>query len=475
MIDVQSVLDSLPRFDRFCSVDELHGLVDRLTSDDRFEVTIVGASENGRPIHHVRFGSGAVKALAVGGPHCHEPVGGLTVYALLTLLRDRNRPLLAADVEWHIVPCIDPDGAVLNEGWSRHPFTLERYMKNFYCQIAPDKVDGSFPIRYKKLAFDRPSTEARVLQRVLDEVKPDFYLWLHNAYLGGVIYFSTEQLDQRYYDQLHELRSAYDLPLQLSPPHREWCRALDDGIFEWPKAFTKTFYDYLEQNGSAPEQVLKGNGATSVDYLCEINPDALTFVTEVPHLKHPSDGSTEPVPGNLRRLKLRVDADNKFLATLILEEWAKVRDDLDPQCPFYQGMLGNLGGLRDTLCQAAPLATLPTNEILFNPGYGRPLTEGDRFAVHVFDRFHFLRRNYEFVRLLKASEQTPEVRAAVHRLDDAFDEALDELAAEIDFDAIEVVDCSTLLSVQLGSGLIALNSLLESSRQSTPTGAAGTR
>ena len=145
MIDVTQVLRSVPPFDRFRSVAELWALAESLRADSAgFHVEVAGASARGRPIHHVRFGTGRLKVLLVGFPHCDEPIGGLTVFSLLTLLRDRHPGLAEADVEWHVVPCIDPDGALLNEGWSQQPFTLGNYMRHFHKQQLRDQVGLHF-------------------------------------------------------------------------------------------------------------------------------------------------------------------------------------------------------------------------------------------------------------------------------------------------------------------------------------------
>jgi len=99
---------------------------------------------------------------------------------------------------------------------------------------------------------------------------------------------------------------------------------------------------------------------------------------------------------------------------------------------------------------------------LFNPGNDRTMTEADAFQVCMVEGgFFFLCQSYQFVRLLRASPQTPAVRHAVERLERAYDDVLAEINRHVDFDAFEVVDCDTLTKTQLGSGLIVLNSLLE--------------
>ena len=131
MIDIDKLSEQLPVFDSFCSVDKLNALVEECQADKRFTIDVPGASQQGEPIYHVQFGQGTTKVLIVAGPHADEPIGSLTVFSLLTLLKNSNEELLKQDIEWHIVPCVDPDGAKLNEGWTQRPFTHKNFMKNF--------------------------------------------------------------------------------------------------------------------------------------------------------------------------------------------------------------------------------------------------------------------------------------------------------------------------------------------------------
>src|SRR5687767_9246234 len=107
MIDVAEALRGMPYLKAFCSVEKLHAFARTLHTDSPHFVEVAGTSASGTSIYHVRFGAGSVKALIVGGPHAMEPIGSLTVFSLLTLLNQGNQALLEADVEWHIVPCID--------------------------------------------------------------------------------------------------------------------------------------------------------------------------------------------------------------------------------------------------------------------------------------------------------------------------------------------------------------------------------
>jgi hypothetical protein len=470
MIDVRSVLRDVPHFDKFCSVDELQKLVERMRSDKRFEVRVAGTSSGGVPIHHLQIGSGSVKALVVAGPHAPEAIGGLVVFSLLTLLYDKNHELSHADVEWHVIPCIDPDGAILNEGWTQGPLSIEKWMRHFYLQEAQDGVDTSFPVKYKKLNLENaPSREALVLQRTLDEVRPDFYFSLHNAMFGGAWFLVNRSLGDSAHQEIYELLDHLRYPLQERPFWGDVCAEFGQGFVEMFSV--RKYYDYLARSTSNPERLIHF-GASSFDYLEEIRPEALIFVAEPGYMGHPSNDSTRETGESLRRFKLRMEAEGKYLVTVLLEEWEKVKDEVDQESPFYRVITrGNtILPSKDTLCEGGG-AKHQTSDILFNPEFGRMMTERDLFNTCVEDGVMWLLARYQMVRLLKASRQTEAIKAAIARLDRTFDEALGEIGRHIDFDAFEPYDCNVLFQVQFGTGLIALNSVIKQRLERVKTAA----
>ena len=463
MIDVEAVLRDIPHSETFCSVGKLHAMVESLRSDDRFVIEVCGTSVNGQPIHHVQFGKGTIKALIVASPHCMEPIGSLTVFSLLTLLHGGHSGLLSAAVEWHIVPCIDPDGALLNEGWSQERFAPEKFLRHFYMQPWCDQVDTSIPVTYKNLAITTPpSREASVLMALLDRVRPDFFFSLHNTFAGGAFYLFSRDMGTRCYEGIHQLLGRLHVPIRKEPQWSEFLKQYSTGIVEMYSV--RKHYDFLERTMPRPEEVFE-LGVGSFEYLAGIKPESLAFMAEVGYFQHPFNGSAKETGENLRKFKLEVEAGSKFIATVILKEWDQVKNDVDRGSPFYRAMVGYVLPTEKKLWEGGmPISRYPSRDALFNPAYDRPMTEGDKFDICIVnDGLKLLAIYYQFLRLLEASPKTAAVRAARERLERVLGEAFQDIQRECDLSKIQVFDCDTLTRVQLGSGLIALNAVLQES------------
>jgi len=461
MIEIDAVLSSLPHFAGFCSLQKLEELVERLRSDERFEVRVAGTSVAGRPINHVRFGSGSVRALLLGFPHPMEPIGGMTVFALLTLLQQGNAALLRADVEWHVVTCADPDGALLNETWTQR-FSIDRFLTSYYMPTMRDQAAMSFPIAHKKLLWNTPSKEASVVMRLLVDVKPDFYFTLHNTRAGGLFVGLSRDIGRQYHGKIHQLMKTLKFPIQRRPPYKEVCTPFAEGISEL--VYMKRFYDYIEKFTPNPEEnrILR-DGANEWDYLRDIDPAALCMIAETGCVRHPYDESERMTNFNLRRLKLHVDSVSKYFASVLLDEWSNVKDDVDDTSPFYRAVVGYVLPPASRIAAGGwPLSRYPTAEILGDPHNNRLATEGEIFNACVMEGgLYYLQYASPFIRLLETSKQTHKIVAAMQRTRQTFNDACEEVSRYIAVDAFEPFDYDTLVKVQLGSGLVVLNSILE--------------
>lgn len=277
---------SLPRFEGYPYVDELMARLDELQAEhpDLVSVMRVGTSRLGEPIRLFTLtpesaAEGASRwkhGLVVGGIHPNEPIGSHTILTLLTdLLGDASLRERLGTV-WHIIPCIDPDGMRLNEGWFDDPFDGEVYFRNFYRPPGHEQVEWTFPINYKKRYFDTMLPETQALQRVIDDVRPDFYIPLHNSESGGAYYYLSDAAEDLI-PLLHRLPAELGVPLHLGEPEAPHLATLAPAVFAANSP--ETVYDWREENGMDPAPA-GGAGQSSTSYARKHG--TLSLIAELP-------------------------------------------------------------------------------------------------------------------------------------------------------------------------------------------------
>ncbi|MGW4897769.1 M14 family zinc carboxypeptidase [Kitasatospora sp. NPDC004240] len=138
----------------------------------------VGRSRAGRPLTLLSVDRGEQAVLAVGGPHPNEPVG--VAAALRTagrVLEHDPRP----GVSWHLLLCLDPDGAALNEGWLKGPLTLERHYRHFFRPAFEEQPELLPPPGSGR----EPMPESLAVLGLIDELRPVLHCSLHGVDFGG--------------------------------------------------------------------------------------------------------------------------------------------------------------------------------------------------------------------------------------------------------------------------------------------------
>ncbi len=165
----------------------------------------------------VSIGNGPRNALVFAGPHPNEPIGFLTVLSLAEFVREND-----LGHTWHIIGCVDPDGARLNESWYAGPLDRERYLRGFYRPPFHEQVEWTFPDGLP---------ETRALKNVIDEVRPDLLCSLHNGELGGVFYYLSEDRP-RLADTLAHLPTG--IPLHVGEAELPGTRRIRPGVFVFP-------------------------------------------------------------------------------------------------------------------------------------------------------------------------------------------------------------------------------------------------
>lgn len=286
---LSSILGRAEKFDpvtTFPTVDELlSDFDDRAEREPEVHKRRIGTSRLGEAIHEFIIGDGPRHVIVVGGVHPNEPIGFHTVARLADSLVDD--PSTAMGLTWHIVPCIDPDGTRLNEGWFSDPSQRTHYARHFYRPAPDEQIEWSFPFTYKRAHFDAVIPETFALMRLIDETSPILLVGLHNAELGGVYYYLNRQLAGAV-DSLHAIPAHFGLPLEAGEPESADSHAYGEAVYHAPLSLER--YDDLEKQGLDPVTII-GGGSTA-DYVTRHG--SLTFVAELPYWTHPESQDIAP-------------------------------------------------------------------------------------------------------------------------------------------------------------------------------------
>jgi hypothetical protein len=434
----------VPDFAAFPSVDDLHADLDALVAahPDLVRVRRIGTSRLGEPLRVLTVGDGPADAVVIGGPHPNEPVGGLTVAVLASLLC-RDAALRAElGYRWHLLPCADPDGARLNEGWFGTPGDRRAYAEHFYRPDPVEQVEWTFPLAGTDYWFDRTLPETAALMRLMDEVEPSLVCSLHNGEHQGVFFYLNRD-DPELARELAELAAIEGLPLHHGEPELPGSRLIAPAVYS--------------THDGARVGAMFGAGAGSADYAARFG--ALHIVPEVPMWadQRVADRS-ETGTGRQQLVASGAAARWEALDTLDAA-FAAVADDLTVRSPFERSLRATLGTFRTLVEQReAP------------SGEDRPATVAEEFdhrqALHLLR----LRLLGTFLRMLDAEiaagSPTPAVRSQRRVLGDTFDRWVGEAVADTPGPPIEV---RRPVAVQLGAILLAAARATTQARESDQT------
>lgn len=373
----QEALRQIPEFATIPKVDELNrefsGLADRAATPLRR----IGTSRLGEPLWALTVGTGPAHAVVFGGVHPNEPIGALTATHLARTLIDDADLRERLGYTWHIVPCIDPDGARLNEGWFDGPYTRGHYARHFYRPAPDEQVEWTFPFAYKNAYFDRMLPETVALMRLIDDTKPAFMCSLHNGEHGGVYYYVSRDTPGLY-ETLHAIAAGVELPLDTGEPEIPYVPRLAEAVFRMSRS--EEAYDFAEAVGIDP--VDRDTGASSMAYAEKYG--TLSLVTEVPYWSHPDandDGPASERYGDV--LKMRAEGLDE-LVRVLGETLRVVEPELSARSPFLRASRAFIPGFERGARQDEYRAGLPESD--------RPATRAERFGC--LDVVHMFRLRY---------------------------------------------------------------------------------
>lgn len=333
-VDLEAVLRftaGLPQVDRFLRIDDLIGRFDALveSSAGRVIKSRAGTSRLGEPIYAYTVGDGPRTALVVGGVHPNEPIGSWTALWLAEAAADNADPIAALGFRWCVVPTIDPDGARLNEDWFDDPSDRIGYGRAFYRPAPDSQAEWTFPTDYKNAYFDSVLPETLAFMRLIDDLRPDLLVSLHNGELGGVYYYISRDAPGLV-GGLSEIPDHFGLPLDVGEPEAPHLRTYAPAIYRMDPV--SAAYDYYENLGVDPSGFI--SGSSSSHYAARYQ--TLCLVAELPYWKHPDAGDPSPTTEPYADMLRRTAADMIAMADTLSDYLQRAQQRLSLKTPFRE-------------------------------------------------------------------------------------------------------------------------------------------
>jgi hypothetical protein len=447
-VDIRAYTSALPEMDRFLTVDELNADFTRIAAAYPEIATLerVGSSQLGEPIRMLSFGSGERNILLFACPHPNEPIGAMLVHHFARILCEDEQLREGLGFSWHLIPCVDPDGTRLNEGWFGGPFTLRNYAANFYRPDGPNQVEWTFPNFYKTNYFDRSLPESEMLMRVIDRLQPELMGSLHNAGFGGVYYYLSHDVPALH-DILHELPGWEELPLMLGEPEVPYATEYAPAIFEL--ITTADGYDYMEANGA--DLTGFSQGGSSAEYASKYG--TLTMVIEMAYYDDPRVNDQTVTEVNRRQAILASLDYSDAVWDGVIAQYEAAKSELRTHSTFERAIAGFIK-------QMAPHRQAQRTWAETDPSTDRPATVAELFSSDQETRFYTNLIQGMLVRMLEGEvatgNGTPAIREQLAAARAAFDQAATALEERLDY---RVVPIRKLVAVQLGAILAAAQHL----------------
>ncbi|GAB2448895.1 hypothetical protein HD599_001908 [Conyzicola lurida] len=411
----------------------------------------VATSRRGEPILAYTVGSGRKNHLIVAGVHPNEPIGSWSAIHLAETLCADAELRESLDATWTIVPSIDPDGARLNEGWFENSGDRNFYARRFYRPAPEHQIEWSFPVSYKNLYFDEVLPETLGLMRLIDELKPDLYVSLHNGEMGGVYYYLSRP-EPALYGILHAIPESLGLPLNTGEPESPVLEEYAPAIFG--TGTMAEAYDYLESLGLDPTEI--GGGSSSSEYILKYG--TLAVVAELPYWSHVDADDQTELAESYGELVGRTGNDMRATGLALVDILERANPHLTLDTPYlyasraFVPMLVGMGE-RDEVRSKLPEAQ-------------RPATVAERFGCEDVVTMFKLRYGGMLLRALQAEIVAGVAPVAVHRLaaelDTLYTRWQTDAAAA---DTADVIPINKLVGVQYGAILAAAVHLTGSGEQ----------
>jgi hypothetical protein len=328
MNDFSDILDSIPYWDRFLTIDELNYNSKKLAEryPEKVELLDLGRSTLGETIYCLKVGSGRYNALIHGFPNSEEPYGGNLLDFLSSALAENNEITQTLDYTWYLIKCSDPDAARRNEGFQKGPITPLNFSLNYYRTPHSITPDGCFPFRYGPLDLNNPTPETKAIISILDKVKMHFLSSLHMMKWGGISFMVPHPCNLLYAD-LQNAAKRFNIFTRKRPG-----TMLAPGIMH--AAYLQPARNWVRHYAAGKKNLEPIEGCDMYEYVQVINPNAFIIIPECciwydPRMQDDRD-STSTLGESLEYANKVTNKANNFL----LDLWNQALSHLKTETPF---------------------------------------------------------------------------------------------------------------------------------------------
>ena len=450
-IDIKKILDEIPYYKEFLTVDELDASSKELAKQyDNVDILELGKSRAGHSIYCLKIGQGKKNVLYFGFPHPNEPIGSLTVEFLSRYLAENPEFTENTGYTWYLIKAMDIDGAKLNEGWFKGEFDPVKHARNYYRPPFHEQIEWSFPIEYKLLKFDSPTPATQALMKLLESTKPYFLYSLHNAGFCGIYFYVSHDIKEMCME-FQDLVKNEDLPLHEGEPEMEFGNKLYSGIYE--RMGIRQGYDYYEKQGVDLNSYAK-IGAGSYDYLQDIaGTDNFFLICEMPYVYDRALGNSNESEFNRRELILEDVKERKKFYSQMKKIFKQIRPFCNKESRLYSTVSTNMDFYKTQLNIQVGIAKS-------SPDYDRKATVAEAFdSIHA-SKYYAYRTFSQVGRLCEEAyrlhPENQELKNFQNQVEEEIALKIKNLTSKIN---LEMIPIRKLVRVQVGSGLIALKHL----------------
>lgn len=252
----------------------------------------IGRSREGRPLRVFRLGTGALRVSLIAGAHADEPVGPRFLRHLVAWLEQLPEASPARrDVEWWIVPHLNPDGEARNSWYDGGAeCEIAAYLTGAVREAPGDDIEFGFP-RHHDDHGARPENQA--LWTWWRSAPGPFHLHasLHGMAFGGGPWFLCEP---GWRDRLILFRRRLALVVhELGHQLHDVERGGEKGFFRIERGFatrpdSALMAQYFRDRGD--EATASLFRPSSMETIRSLGGDPLTLVSECPLFITPGVG-----------------------------------------------------------------------------------------------------------------------------------------------------------------------------------------